>query len=955
MSGYYPATYGFENDKVGDVPNDWDDNSEGTNSIRIESQKMGHNNVLHLADTGSGKVRGRSFFPNQTHGTFELWVLAEDCDRGLEIHLNNNDTNVLFRTILIEDNKWKSSDETTASIIPAFDGVCDPVDNTWYHIIFHFRGNSAPSYQGLGLNKYRVIIDNTYDSGELDAANALDYVSRLAFKTRAVEGVDSWVDAVGFSWDLNYNIGNNLEEGLLLSFENSTNLDWQGYSLDGQANKTIIGNSTIPLPSDGSHSIQVFGNNSIGEIFESDMRYFTVKSINLITPENKTYTEPMSGYYPATYGFENDEIDAIPRDWTDESYGPTWFKVIANEDGHNNVLQLYDTTGGDPYAIKAIGNKESGTVEFWMKNVNMNEKAYFAPRIGTTQLFRVLLADNKVIVLTQGSTAYDLAAAAADTWHHFSVDFECGTGGYKGLGQDEFYVTYSGTRYGPYNFWNGASSAENIAFSGFYGSGNYYYVDAVGYSWDPNYNIGDNLNEGLLLSYTNNSALDWVGFSLDRQANKTIIGNKTIPFPSGGLHTIQVFGNSSLGYYYESDIRYFTVEVEDITIDLLTPESITYTDPMSGYYPATFGFENDKVGDVPNDWEDNSEGTNSIKVVSHKLGHYNVLQLDDTGSGKVRGITYFADQSYGTIELWVLAVDCDRGLGIHLLNNDTDVLFRTIIIEDNKWKSSDETTATIIPAFNGVYDPIDNTWYHVMIHFRGNSAPSYQGLGLNKLQINIDGIYDSGELDAANALDFVNKIALKSRAVEGVDSWVDAVGFSWDPNYNIGDNLKEGLLLSYTNSSTLEWMGYSLDNQANITITGNTVIPMPENGLHSIQVYGRSTLGYYYASNLVNFTVDISEPPPPPPGDDDFILIFILIGVFSMVGLTIAIVVYKRFHTSSIKPKPVKEPKPRKKPKKKKGSIIMEEIFCPFCGTSITPQHKFCTYCGSDLRERLNK
>ncbi|GAH73632.1 unnamed protein product, partial [marine sediment metagenome] len=22
------------------------------------------------------------------------------------------------------------------------------------------------------------------------------------------------------------------------------------------------------------------------------------------------------------------------------------------------------------------------------------------------------------------------------------------------------------------------------------------YVDAIGYSWDPNYNIGDNLNEG---------------------------------------------------------------------------------------------------------------------------------------------------------------------------------------------------------------------------------------------------------------------------------------------------------------------------------------------------------------------------------------------------------------------------------------------------------------------------
>ncbi|GAG53987.1 unnamed protein product, partial [marine sediment metagenome] len=30
--------------------------------------------------------------------------------------------------------------------------------------------------------------------------------------------------------------------------------------------------------------------------------------IIIVTPENKTYTEPMSGYYPATFGFEN-EVD----------------------------------------------------------------------------------------------------------------------------------------------------------------------------------------------------------------------------------------------------------------------------------------------------------------------------------------------------------------------------------------------------------------------------------------------------------------------------------------------------------------------------------------------------------------------------------------------------------------------------------------------------------------------
>ncbi|MFX0010129.1 MAG: Loki-CTERM sorting domain-containing protein, partial [Candidatus Hermodarchaeota archaeon] len=76
----------------------------------------------------------------------------------------------------------------------------------------------------------------------------------------------------------NLSIGDNLHEGVLLSYENSTTIDWQGYSLNGQANRTILGNTTIPMPSDGLHSIQVFGNDSMGTMYESNLRYFTVST-----------------------------------------------------------------------------------------------------------------------------------------------------------------------------------------------------------------------------------------------------------------------------------------------------------------------------------------------------------------------------------------------------------------------------------------------------------------------------------------------------------------------------------------------------------------------------------------------------------------------------------------------------------------------------------------------------
>ncbi|GAG71741.1 unnamed protein product, partial [marine sediment metagenome] len=100
----------------------------------------------------------------------------------------------------------------------------------------------------------------------------------------------AWIDGIGCSWYPDYNIGDNLNEGLLLSYNTNTNLDWMGYSLDGLDNVTIMGNTTIPMPEEGSHSIQVFGNDSSDTMYGSNIRHFSINPIILITPDNKTYT-----------------------------------------------------------------------------------------------------------------------------------------------------------------------------------------------------------------------------------------------------------------------------------------------------------------------------------------------------------------------------------------------------------------------------------------------------------------------------------------------------------------------------------------------------------------------------------------------------------------------------------------------------------------------------------------
>jgi len=73
---------------------------------------------------------------------------------------------------------------------------------------------------------------------------------------------------------------------------------WMGYSLDGAANSTITGNSTLSSLSDGLHQVVVYANDSAGNMGASNMVYFIVD----ITPpigsisiaEGATYTNSTS-------------------------------------------------------------------------------------------------------------------------------------------------------------------------------------------------------------------------------------------------------------------------------------------------------------------------------------------------------------------------------------------------------------------------------------------------------------------------------------------------------------------------------------------------------------------------------------------------------------------------------------------------------------------------------------
>jgi hypothetical protein len=69
------------------------------------------------------------------------------------------------------------------------------------------------------------------------------------------------------------------------------------------------------------------------------------------------------------------------------------------------------------------------------------------------------------------------------------------------------------------------------------------------------------------------------------------------------------------------------------------------------------------------------------------------------------------------------------------------------------------------------------------------------------------------------------------------------------------------LLLNFIVDEELSWVGYSLDNQTNVTINGNTTLKELPAGSHNVTVYAKDTAGNVGTSETIHFTVEESPEP----------------------------------------------------------------------------------------------
>lgn len=185
--------------------------------------------------------------------------------------------------------------------------------------------------------------------------------------------------------------------------------------------------------------------------------------------------------YPATYNFRDEkdgntglEIAFINGFYAAAADG--YAKIIASLDGHRKVLELFDNSPAGTTNIIHDFTTQDGTgitIEFWHRTED------------NTQTLDIVFYDGAVIAIRLDLNS--VAGIGDDTWYHWKFILDTDADTY------DYYIDSVLTGNGV-AFDNVVPHVNRLQFFTAFGAQNTsHFLDAIGYSWDPAYTVGDNV------------------------------------------------------------------------------------------------------------------------------------------------------------------------------------------------------------------------------------------------------------------------------------------------------------------------------------------------------------------------------------------------------------------------------------------------------------------------------
>jgi len=324
------------------------------------------------------------------------------------------------------------------------------------------------------------------------------------------------------------------------------------------------------------------------------------------------------------------------------------------------------------------------------------------------------------------------------------------------------------------------------------------------------------------LTYKVDEPIDWVGYSLDGVANVTLTGNITLPGLSYDPHSLTVYANDTSGNWGK-DTVHFTVAEPDVT-----PPVITIVSPLNQTYTVkTIPLEY-KV-DEPTDW----------------VGY----SLDEAANETLTGNNTLSGLSLGSHTLTIYANDTSGNMGnctVHFTVADATSPIVTIVSPMNT-----TYTTTSIPL-NYKVEEENPDWVGYSLDGAANMTlmgnTTLSGLSYDSHSITVYANDTSGNEGWSTVWFTVAK--------DETPPEVTIISPVWEKTY-----YTSSVPLTYhVEEENSDWVGYSLDGAANVTLTGNTTLSGLSLGSHDLTVYANDTSGNWGLDNVGFAVADETSP-----------------------------------------------------------------------------------------------
>lgn len=234
----------------------------------------------------------------------------------------------------------------------------------------------------------------------------------------------------------------------------------------------------------------------------SDLTY-TFEQRVIYNTDDPTYSDDwnlrnatsITEVYNASYTFTNypNGTSSTSIDWIDVdtiTSGGGEVYIINENDGHNKVIYGNPTTTYDIIQNNFESSKTNGIIEFWLYQLTEHKTIRITMTADTGNALIIYFYSNHDIMNyghTSGLVQIGSLTWTEGIWYHCKIDFNVSTHTY------DFYLNniLEGNDLEMYSIapsymltLNIGSDASNIGK---------FYFDAIGYSWDSHYNIGDNI------------------------------------------------------------------------------------------------------------------------------------------------------------------------------------------------------------------------------------------------------------------------------------------------------------------------------------------------------------------------------------------------------------------------------------------------------------------------------